>query len=83
VLAAVCPSREAEGAMRVQRLLMPGSGTESWTLLGDEGLPVERLLDPTRGSGTPLFGRSDTWLARRLRIHGMGNLIGPPGRRKP
>jgi integrase/recombinase XerD len=27
--------------MRVQRLVMPGSGTESWTLLGDDGLPVE------------------------------------------
>jgi integrase/recombinase XerD len=25
----------------VQRLVMPGSGTESWTLLGDDGLPVE------------------------------------------
>ena len=33
--------------MRVQRLVMPGSGVESWTLLGDDGLPVapvERFL---------------------------------------
>jgi hypothetical protein len=27
--------------MRVQRLVMPGSGVESWTLLGDDHLPVE------------------------------------------
>jgi integrase/recombinase XerD len=26
---------------RVQRLVMPGSGAESWTLPGDEGRPVE------------------------------------------
>jgi integrase/recombinase XerD len=32
---------EAEGAMRVQRLLMPGSGVESWSLLGDDQVPVE------------------------------------------
>ena len=27
--------------MRVQRLVMPNSGAESWTLLGDDGRPVE------------------------------------------
>jgi hypothetical protein len=27
--------------MRVQRVLMPGSETESWTLLGDDQIPVE------------------------------------------
>jgi len=27
--------------MRVQRVLVPGSVVESWTLLGDEGVPVE------------------------------------------
>lgn len=27
--------------MRVQRLVMPGSGVESWTVLGDDYLPVE------------------------------------------
>lgn len=27
--------------MRVQRVLMPGSGAESWTLLGDDQVPVE------------------------------------------
>lgn len=27
--------------MRVQRVLVPGSGCESWTLLGDDQLPVE------------------------------------------
>jgi integrase len=27
--------------MRVQRMLMPGSGGESWTLLGDDQVPVE------------------------------------------
>jgi integrase/recombinase XerD len=27
--------------MRVQRLLMPGSSEESWTLLGDDHVPVE------------------------------------------
>jgi integrase/recombinase XerD len=33
--------------MRVQRVLMPGSGEESWTLLGDDHVPVgpiERYL---------------------------------------
>ncbi|MGO9657692.1 MAG: site-specific integrase, partial [Acidimicrobiales bacterium] len=33
--------------MLVQRVLMPGSGAESWTLLGDDGAvvePVERYL---------------------------------------
>src|SRR6266487_2414968 len=33
--------------MRVQRVLVPGSAVESWTLLGDEGVPdepVERFL---------------------------------------
>src|SRR5664279_208123 len=30
--------------MRVQPLLMPGSGEESWTLLGDDHVPVERFL---------------------------------------
>src|SRR5215510_2037814 len=29
------------GAMRVQRVVMPGSGRESWTLLGDDLRPVE------------------------------------------
>lgn len=27
--------------MRVQRVLMPGSETESWTLLGGDQVPVE------------------------------------------
>ncbi len=27
--------------MRVQRVLMPGSGEESWTLLGNDHIPVE------------------------------------------
>ena len=27
--------------MRVQRVIMPGSGRESWTLLGDDLAPVE------------------------------------------
>ncbi|MCA1703799.1 MAG: integrase, partial [Actinobacteria bacterium] len=27
--------------MRVQRVLMPGSGAESWTLLGEDHVPVE------------------------------------------
>jgi len=27
--------------MRVQRVLMPGSGAESWTLLGDDQVPLE------------------------------------------
>jgi site-specific recombinase XerD len=27
--------------MRVQRVVMPSSGAESWTLLGDHGVPVE------------------------------------------
>ena len=27
--------------MRVQRVVMPGSGEESWTLLGDDHVPVE------------------------------------------
>ena len=27
--------------MLVQRVLMPGSGRESWTLLGDDGAVVE------------------------------------------
>lgn len=30
-----------EVSMRVQRLVMPNSGTEAWTLLGDDGGPVE------------------------------------------
>ena len=30
--------------MRVQRVLMPGSGVESWTLLGGDHVPVERFL---------------------------------------
>jgi hypothetical protein len=27
--------------MRVQRVLMPGSEAESWTLLGDDQVPLE------------------------------------------
>ena len=27
--------------MRVQRVLMPGSEAESWTVLGDDQVPVE------------------------------------------
>ena len=27
--------------MRVQRVVMPGSGVESWTLLGEDHVPVE------------------------------------------
>jgi integrase/recombinase XerD len=27
--------------MRVQRVLMPGSRVESWTVLGDDHVPVE------------------------------------------
>jgi hypothetical protein len=30
--------------MRVQRVLMPGSDTASWTVLGDDQEPVERFL---------------------------------------
>jgi integrase/recombinase XerD len=29
--------------MRVQRVLMPGSGAESWTVLGDDQVPVEPI----------------------------------------
>jgi hypothetical protein len=29
------------------------------------------------------LGRSDMWVARRFRAHGLGHLIQPPGRRKP
>ena len=32
---------EEKVSMRVQRVLMPGSGFESWTLLGDDHVPVE------------------------------------------
>jgi hypothetical protein len=32
---------EAGGAMRVQRVVMPDSGLESWTVLSDEGVPLE------------------------------------------
>jgi len=42
--------------MRVQRVLMPGSEAESWTVLGDDQVPVEpveRFLGYlTSGSGT-------------------------------
>src|SRR6266700_886274 len=34
-------STEAGGSMRVQRVLMPGSEAESWTVLGDDQIPVE------------------------------------------
>jgi hypothetical protein len=27
--------------MRVQRMLLPGTRAESWTVLGDDGVPVE------------------------------------------
>src|SRR5262245_38862770 len=30
--------------MRVQRVLSPGNRVESWTVLGDDGVPVERWL---------------------------------------
>jgi len=30
--------------MRVQRVLMPGTAFESWTVLGDDLMPVERFL---------------------------------------
>ncbi len=36
-----------EETLLVQRVVMPGQGTESWTVLGDDGLPVgpaERFL---------------------------------------
>src|SRR5229473_1624474 len=46
------------GGMRVQRVVLPGSGAESWTLLGDDGCPVEPaarfvawLRLPPRGRG--------------------------------
>jgi integrase/recombinase XerD len=29
--------------MRVQRVLMPGTGFESWTVLGDDHMPVEPI----------------------------------------
>src|SRR3981189_1417093 len=29
--------------MRVQRVLMPGTGFESWTVLGDDQMPVEPI----------------------------------------
>ncbi len=32
---------QAGGAMHVQRVAMPGSGVESWTVLGDDDVPVE------------------------------------------
>jgi hypothetical protein len=32
---------EGEVGMRVQRVLMPGAGFESWTVLGDDLIPVE------------------------------------------
>ncbi len=40
--------------MRVQRVLMPGSGEESWTLLGDDHVPVgpaERFLSYMASAG--------------------------------
>jgi integrase/recombinase XerD len=40
--------------MRVQRVLMPGSGEESWTLLGDDAVPVgpaERFLSYLASAG--------------------------------
>ena len=44
--------------MRVQRVLMPGSGEESWTLLGDDHVPVgpaERFLSRRWGSITDVL----------------------------
>ena len=32
---------EAEARMRVQRVVMPGSGLESWTVLGEDHVPIE------------------------------------------
>ena len=32
---------EREVGMKVQRVLMPGTGFESWTVLGDDLIPVE------------------------------------------
>jgi len=34
---------EAEGAMRVQRVLMPDTEFEFWTLLGDDHMPIEPI----------------------------------------
>src|SRR5712672_4011592 len=39
-----CPTRNGEVGMRVQRVLMPGTAFESWTVLGDDLMPVERFL---------------------------------------
>src|SRR6266480_4313142 len=47
-LSPACPSRgSCGGAMHVQRVAMPASRIESWTVLGDDGAPVgpiERFL---------------------------------------
>jgi hypothetical protein len=32
---------EAEARMRGQRVVMPGSGLESWTVLGEDHVPIE------------------------------------------
>ena len=34
---------QREVAMRVQRVLMPGTGFESWTVLGEDLIPVESV----------------------------------------
>jgi hypothetical protein len=46
--------------MRVQRVLMPGTGFESWTVLGDDHMPVEpieRFLSYLTVSLTPAVNR--------------------------
>src|SRR4051794_24516094 len=46
-LSCCCPSRGFRGgAMHVQRVLLPGTRRESWTVLGDDGpvAPIERYL---------------------------------------
>jgi site-specific recombinase XerD len=41
VVISCCPARKREGSMRVQRVFMPGPEAESWTLLGDDQVPLE------------------------------------------
>jgi hypothetical protein len=46
--------------MLVQRVLMPASSLESWTVLGDDDVPVERYL-----AGGYSFKRTTTQVRRR------------------
>jgi len=52
--------------MRVQRVVLPGSAGESWTVLGDDGVPVdpvERSSDTESAFNPPEFPSS-----RRVRM---------------